>query len=368
MSLAPVTRAHRPPAVDDTDAFRHLDTELRAFLDTNPHADLAPELVEALGEMVLRGGKRVRPTFAWWGWRAAGGDADGPRARTTVRALISLELLQCCALVHDDVMDRSTTRRGGPAVHVVFANRHQREFWSGEGRLYGDSAAILVGDLALAWADDALVTAGLDGATLARAWVPWQAMRTEMMAGQHLDLLAGARREESLDQALRVARYKTAAYTVERPLHLGAALAGSPPDLVEALREFGRDIGIAFQLRDDLLGVFGDSTVTGKPVGDDLREGKRTPLMSIAVSLARASGRFDAVRRLRSCLEGRQLTDRALADVRELLHDLGAVRVIEDQIALLAASASHALDHARMTGIARTNLRRLAAQVTARRH
>jgi geranylgeranyl diphosphate synthase, type I len=276
MSLAPGVRAD---VLDDGGAFRSLHSELAEFLGSRPHADLAPELVDELSRLVLGGGKRVRPTFAWWGWCAAGGDADGPRARTTVRVLIALELLQGCALVHDDVMDRSTTRRGRPAAHVAFATRHQRARWAGEGRLYGDSAAILVGDLALAWADDALVTAGLDGAALARAWVPWQAMRTEMMAGQHLDLLAGARREESLEQVLRVARYKTAAYTVERPLHLGAALADAPADLVDALREFGRDLGVAFQLRDDLLGVFGDSAVTGKPVGDDLREGKRTPLM-----------------------------------------------------------------------------------------
>ncbi|HEX6340128.1 polyprenyl synthetase family protein [Umezawaea sp.] len=372
MSLAPDAPAGLPPGVRggapaDVGAFRSLHAELVSFLDGRPNADLAPELVGELSALVLRGGKRLRPAFAWWGWRAAGGDADGPRARTTVRALVALELLQGCALVHDDVMDRSTTRRGSPTAHVVFATRHQRARWAGESRLYGDSAAILVGDLALAWADDALVTAGLDGPALARAWVPWQAMRTEMMAGQHLDLLAGARREESLEQALRVARYKTAAYTVERPLHLGAALADSPPDLVDALREFGRDIGVAFQLRDDLLGVFGDSTVTGKPVGDDVREGKRTPLMAVAIGLARASGRDDAVRRLRSCLEGRNLTDGALAEVRELLHDLGAVGAVEEQIAVLTTSALHALDQTTMTASARTTLRRLATQVTARR-
>ncbi len=367
MSLAPSARADAPPALDDSGAFRSLHSELETFFDTKPHAELAPELVHELARLVLGGGKRVRPTFAWWGWRAAGGASDGPRADTTVRALIALELLQGCALVHDDVMDRSTTRRGRPAAHVVFAGKHQRGRWAGDGRQYGDSAAILVGDLALAWADDALVTAGLDGAALARAWVPWQAMRTEMMAGQHLDLLAGARREESLEQTLQVARFKTAAYTVERPLHLGAALADAPPDLVDALREFGRDIGVAFQLRDDLLGVFGDSTVTGKPVGDDVREGKRTPLMAVAIGLARAAGNTDAVRRLRSCLSGSHVTDHALADLRELLHDLGAVRVVEERISTLTSSALHALDRARMTESARVNLRRLATLVAARR-
>jgi len=365
MSLAP---SPGDTALDDGGAFRSLHDELRIFFDSRPHADLAPELVDELARLVLAGGKRVRPTFAWWGWRAAGGDADGPLARTTVRALVALELLQGCALVHDDVMDRSPTRRGGPAAHVVFATRHHRNRWAGNGRLYGDSAAILVGDLALAWADDALVTAGLDSTALARAWVPWQAMRTEMMAGQHLDLLAGARREESLEQTLRVAHFKTAAYTTERPLHLGAALAGAPADLVDVLREYGRDIGVAFQLRDDLLGVFGDTSVTGKPVGDDLREGKRTPLMAIAIGLARAAGRGDAARQLRSCLDGHRTADHVLAEVQRLLHDLGAVYAVEEKIDALISSALSVLDRAPMADAAKTTLRRLAILVTARRH
>ncbi|WNV88278.1 polyprenyl synthetase family protein [Umezawaea sp. Da 62-37] len=367
MTTAPTARADGPIVLDDTGAFGSLHAALVAFFDTRPHADLAPELVDELSRLVLGGGKRVRPTFAWWGWRAAGGASDGPDADATVRALVALELLQGCAVVHDDVMDRSTTRRGRPAAHVRFAAHHQRARWAGDGRVYGDSAAILVGDLALAWADDALVTAGLDGAALARAWVPWQAVRTEMMAGQHLDLLACARREESLERTLRVARFKTAAYTVERPLHLGAALAGAPADLIDALREFGRDIGVAFQLRDDLLGVFGDAETIGKPVGDDLREGKRTPLMAVAIGLARAAGRADSVRLLHSCLDGPHVTEQTVADVRDLLHDLGAVEAVEEQIAVLTSSALRALDHARMTGQARAALRRLATLVTARR-
>jgi geranylgeranyl diphosphate synthase, type I len=359
------TRTPAPPAPDEfTTRFA---AALDDFFRTRPDVDGARELAGEVRALVLAGGKRIRPAFAWWGWRAAGGEVRGDTADTVVRALVSLELLQCCALVHDDVMDRSATRRGRPAVHEAFAARHRRSRWSGSARHHGDCAAILVGDLALAWADDALVTAGLPAAALARAWRPWQQMRTEMMAGQHLDLLATARRDGSLEGALRVAALKTAAYTVERPLHLGAALAGAPADVVERLRVFGRDIGVAFQLRDDLIGVFGDSAVTGKPVGGDLREGKRTPLMAIAIARATAAGDHAAARTLLRCLSGTDVADETVFAARALLTDLGAVEAVEQHIDALTASGLAALDGAAVDETARTHLGHLAAKAVHRR-
>ncbi len=343
--------------VDDFRAL--LDDALHDFL--RARQDLAPELTAELRGLVMAGGKRIRPTFAWWGWRAAGG---APPADAVVRAMVALEMLQCCAIVHDDVMDRSATRRGKPSVHESFGARHRHERWSGSARQYGDSAAILVGDLALAWADDALVTAGLPSDALSRAWGPWQAMRTEMITGQHLDLLAVARREESLEHAVRVAALKTAAYTVERPLHLGAALAGAGDDVVDCLRAYGHDIGVAFQLRDDLIGVFGDSSVTGKPVGEDVKEGKRTPLMSVALS--RAQDLPAAQRLLRRCLESGAVSDRTVDEVRSLLVELGAVAAVEEHIDRLAGSGLAALDRAVIDDEARTELVRLANRAVAR--
>ncbi|MCE7000947.1 polyprenyl synthetase family protein [Saccharothrix sp. S26] len=359
------TGAPGPPANEDFPA--RFGVALDRFLRTRPDVEAARDLAGEVCALVLAGGKRLRPAFAWWGWRAAGGAASGDAAEATVRALVSLELLQCCALVHDDVMDRSATRRGRQAVHEVFAARHRRHRWSGSARHHGDCAAILVGDLALAWADDALVTAGLPAAALRRAWGPWQEMRTEMMAGQHLDLLATARRDGSMEGALRVAALKTAAYTVERPLHLGAALAGAPADVVECLRAFGRDVGVAFQLRDDLIGVFGDGEVTGKPVGGDLREGKRTPLMAIAMARATAAGDHAAQRVLRQCFTGVPVTDEAVAAVRALLVGLGAVEAVERHIDALTASGLAALDRADVDEVARENLERLAARAVHRR-
>ena len=356
----------RPPGWP-VDAVRpRFQAALEAFLAQRPHVELAPELVSELTMLVSCGGKRLRPAFAWWGWRAAGGADTGPAAEATLRALVALELLQACALIHDDVMDRAGTRRGRPTARATFATRHQRAGWAGDHQHYGDSAAILTGDLALAWADDALVTAGLAGDALARVWQPWQAMRTEMLAGQHLDLLAAARGEESLTATLRVARLKTASYTVERPLHLGAALGRGGEQLVAALRAFGRDVGVAFQLRDDLLGVFGDPARTGKPIGDDLRAGKHTPLMTAALARAEATARPDLAGLLRGCLSGEQVTEPMVLRVRSALVELGAVAEIEEQIATLTRRGLVALRHARLPGEATAALTALASGATAR--
>jgi geranylgeranyl diphosphate synthase type I len=324
--------------------------------------------VDALSDFVLGGGKRVRPTFAWWGWRGAGGDPDGPLADTVLRVVSSLELIQACALIHDDLMDDSAVRRGRPTVHVAFTGQHREQRWLGEPERFGLAAALLIGDVALAWADDMLYTAGLPADALHRASEAWQAMRTEMLAGQYLDMLTQARGDSSEDAALRIDRLKTAAYTVARPLHLGAAIGGGSPELVAGLREFGADIGVAFQLRDDLLGVFGDPAVTGKPAGDDLREGKRTLLVALGLARAAERGATGAAAALHAAI-GRQDLDAGTVDeVRELLVELGAVAAVEDRISALTSSALATLARTPVAEPAASRLRELAVTATNRTH
>jgi geranylgeranyl diphosphate synthase type I len=299
--------------------------------------------LDALAGFVLGGGKRLRPTFAWWGWRGAGGQPDGAEADAVLRAISALELVQACALVHDDLMDASAVRRGSPTVHVAFAGHHRTERLRGEPDRFGMAAALLLGDVALAWADDLFCGAGLPADALARALPAWQAMRSEMLAGQYIDVLGQARGDESPDAALRVSRFKTAAYTVERPLHIGAALAGADTELIAAYRTFGTKIGIAFQLRDDLLGMFGDPTVTGKPAGDDLREGKRTLLVALGLQQAEQRGRHADAALLRSCLGRPDLGQSDLDAVRALLVDVGAVHAVERRIEELTEAGLRAL-------------------------
>lgn len=356
--------APRTDTVDDAIP-AHVERTLTEYLAAKQStmASLTQELADALDslvEFVLRGGKRIRPTFAWWGWRGAGGGAD---ARAVLHAVSGLELIQACALVHDDLMDASAVRRGRPTVHVTFEALHRERSWLGSSERFGMAAAILLGDIALAWADDMFYGSGLTANRLAAASEPWQAMRSEMLAGQYLDILTQVEGDESPEAALRVARMKTAAYTVERPLQMGAALAGADPELVERLREFGADIGVAFQLRDDLLGVFGDTDVTGKPAGDDLREGKRTLLVALGLRRATAAG----AQVLRSCL-GRDLTVEDVRRAREVLVESGAVDEVERRIDDLTASAMHALASADLADPAGDRLAELAVAATRRNH
>ena len=322
--------------------------------DVSP--DLAP-LAEALTDL-LRGGKRLRPAFAYWGWRGAGG-ADSEEA---VAAATALELLQACALIHDDVMDGSDTRRGMPAAHRRFATLHRGNEWLGSSEGFGVGAAILLGDLCLSWADELLMTCGLPAEAVLRGKPVYDVMRTELMAGQYLDLLEQAMGGGSAERAMRVVRFKSAKYTIERPLHLGAALAGAPDEVVVAYSGYGLPLGEAFQLRDDVLGVFGDPSQTGKPAGDDLREGKRTVLVATAVEAASPS---------QAALLRRHLGDPALdaagvEALREVITDTGALAHVEALIAALTDQSLRAIDSVEVDEPAHEILRDLAVAATSR--
>jgi geranylgeranyl diphosphate synthase type I len=325
------------------------------------------EAADALREFVLLGGKRVRPTFAWWGWRGAGGHPDDELAGQVLLAVSALELVQASALVHDDLIDASDTRRGRPTVHVSFAAQHRAEGWLGSRDRYGLAAAVLLGDLALAWADDLLHAAELPEPAMRRARPVWAAMRTELVGGQFLDLFGQVTGDDTAETAMRVNRFKTAAYTVERPLLLGAALAGGSERLVQAYRQFGADIGIAFQLRDDLLGVFGDPEVTGKPAGDDLREGKRTLLMALAMRTAGERGDQAALSALTEALGDPELDAAGVDRVRQVLRQLGTADQLERRIEQLTESALAALALAEVAEPAATRLPELAHTATRRR-
>ena len=317
---------------------------------------LEPELAapfESLRQLVLSGGKRLRPAFCYWGWVGAGGD---PADQRIIDAGAAFELLHAFALFHDDVMDGSATRRGSRTTHLSFADRHDDNTWRGEARRFGEGVAILVGDLAFVYADDLL-----RGAPPA-AWALWNELRIELNVGQYLDIVGTARGERDRGAAERIARYKSGKYTVERPLHLGAALtAPGRVELLDQLSAYGLPLGDAFQLRDDMLGAFGDEGRTGKPVGDDLREGKPTPLLAVATARANPSQRALLERVGRA-----DLSDDEVADLQRVLIDTGAHAELEATIETLAARAVDALDTADITDEARKELTQLAHYVAWR--
>jgi geranylgeranyl diphosphate synthase, type I len=315
-------------------------------------------VAETLEGFVLGGGKRLRPAFAYWGFRGA----HGPDSDQIVAAVSALELVQASALIHDDLMDRSDTRRGEPSVHRRFEARHTAAGWRGGAAAFGDSAAVLLGDLALVWSDELLHTSGVSPADLARARPVFDEMRTEVTVGQYLDVLTQATADTSLDRAGKVARYKSAKYTVERPLLLGAALAGAPVEVYDAYSGFGLPLGEAFQLRDDVLGVFGDPAQTGKPAGDDLREGKRTYLVAAAFAGLDDAGRTE----LDAGLGDQGLSLDGVARLRALIRDSGALAATERRIDELMTAALAALESASIDGEAQDVLHRLADAATRR--
>lgn len=335
-----------------------VDARLRAFLDAERvrwaavDAALADPIDVLIDLVVVGGGKRIRPAFCHWAYVGAGGDPDD---ELLAEAGAALELLHAFALLHDDVMDGSPTRRGRPAAHQAHASRHRAEGWRGEDRRFGDGVAILAGDLAFTYADELLEPASLQVRRL------WTELRVELDLGQYLDVLGTAQGGVSPDRALRICRYKSGKYTVERPLQLGAALAGRLEELARPLSAVGLPLGDAFQLRDDLLGAFGDPAITGKPVGDDLREGKPTLLHALAVK------RAGTVAAAALADYGRaDLDDDGVARVQDALVASGAVAELEARVEALAATAAGAIDALRIDAGARHALHDLAAYVVHR--
>ncbi|MGO8966798.1 bifunctional (2E,6E)-farnesyl/geranyl diphosphate synthase [Mycobacterium sp.] len=312
-------------------------------------------LIAGLEEFVVSGGKRLRPAFAYWGWRAVTSkDADAEM----LLLFSALELLHASALVHDDVIDSSATRRGRPTTHMLFAAMHRDRQWRGPADQFGMSAAILIGDLALAWADDIVAGVDLPHDAYNRVRRVWTDIRTEVLGGQYLDIVAEASADESIAAAMAVNTYKTASYTVSRPLQLGAAAAADRPDVHALFHEVGNNLGIAFQLRDDVLGVFGDPAVTGKPSGDDLRSGKRTVLLATALESADRSDAI-AAKLLRASV-GTDLTDAQARELCDVIERVGALAAVEDQIAALTRRALALLADAPIHPAAKTGLSELA--------
>jgi geranylgeranyl diphosphate synthase, type I len=335
-----------------------LSRQLTALESVSP--DCAP-MAEAAAEL-MHGGKRLRPAFCYWAWRGAGGE-DGEEILTAATAL---EFFQAAALIHDDVMDDSDTRRGMPAVHRRFATLHRGAGWTGNGERFGLAGAVLVGDLCLVWSDELFTASGLPGHRLARARPMFDRMRTELMGGQYLDMLeqavAAQRRDGAVERARRVIHYKSAKYTIEHPLLIGGLLAGADDDLLAAYSAYGLPLGEAFQLRDDVLGVFGDPAETGKPAGDDLREGKRTVL--IAKALQRATP--DQAALVQRLLGDPGLDTTGVEALREVIRTTGARDAVERLIDDLVDRARAALRAARTTPEARAVLDGLVDAATIR--
>jgi geranylgeranyl diphosphate synthase type I len=313
-------------------------------------------LAGLLGEFAA-GGKYVRSTFTYLGWLSGAAEDDA-----ALRAAASTELVHAFALLQDDVMDGSALRRGRPAAHLRLAAWHRAQGLNGPAGHFGESAAILLADLCLVWAEQLLRQSGLDAAALARGWPRYDTLRGELAVGQFADLVNDARSRPTLDEVLDVTRRKSGNYTVRRPLELGAALAGCDERTLAVLGEYGELVGEAFQLRDDVLGVFGRPAVTGKPSGDDLRERKATSVVVVATQLATSSQEAELSR-----LSRRETLDDADVDRwRQLIAETGARIRIEQMISRRVSAACDRLAAGGLNDFVLGALRDLAVRYTDR--
>ena len=342
--------------------------ELTSFLTARQSvmSGISPDIEPIMGSIsnLVTGGKRLRALMCYWGWRGAGGEAG---ASQVVTAGAALELFQAAALIHDDIIDRSDTRRGGPSVHRRFSQLHTSQGWALDSERFGQAAAILAGDLCLSFSEEAFTDIGERAASGSRARLIFNLMRAEVMAGQYLDILeevAGPVRDRAgaVGRAHSIIRFKSAKYSTEHPLALGGALAGASNDLLRGYSSFALPLGEAFQLRDDVLGVFGDPLTTGKPAGDDLREGKRTVL--VALALDQASPEESAF--IDASLGRPDLSESDIVEIRRIIEDSGALQATEVLINEFGSAAFDALDGLDLEELPKNALRRLAEATVSR--
>ena len=361
---APASTAGLSP-IDQFDSWRAdlrqvVLAQVTAFIAARCADTLADSGVDAAGETLLEfvnGGKCLRSTFMYLGWLCG-----APPDESALSATGSLELIHAFALLQDDVMDNAKARRGRPAVHVQLAGWHAQRGLSGSSRRFGESAAVLLGDLCLIWAERVLRESGLKAEQLERAWPHYDAMRTELATGQFADLALDIRRSPTLESVLRVARMKSGNYTVRRPLEIGAAMAGCDEQTLARLGEYGVAVGEAFQLRDDILGIFGSPATTGKPNGGDLIERKATTVMVAAQQMAdRSTGEQFA-----ELINSAHLDDADLERWRSLILATGAVPHVEGLIADRVQAAQDALDRSRIDESVRAALLDMASVCTRR--
>ncbi|HJY44588.1 MAG TPA: polyprenyl synthetase family protein [Propionibacteriaceae bacterium] len=364
------------PQAPLSQAFREaVSAEISAFLNEQSSVldSMGPELVPVhlMASQMLCGGKRMRPAFCVWGYIAAAGIPSDDDLKSLLTAAGSLDVLHVSALIHDDLMDSSDLRRGRPAAHRQFEALHANAGWLGDSAAFGRAGAILLGDLLVMWSAQMLHGAGVDQSTLERALPIVEAMRTEVTCGQYLDIVAQAHPlrkrapaigslrptiELALDDASRVVEYKAARYTVQRPCQMGAALGGGDDELYFALGAYGSPLGRAFQFRDDLLGVFGDPKVTGKPAGDDLREGKRTVLVAHAYAHADDAGQKLLLQRLGDPA----LDETGITELQQVIVESGAREAVESMINEYYERALKALHDTEITEEGRVGLTALA--------
>ncbi len=324
-----------------------LEADLMAWVEAKRQA-MRAELAEAdeltgvLSEFLLRDGKRLRPALVYYSYRACGGDSEP----VVMPVAMAVELLHTYLLVHDDIMDHAETRRGEPAVHVLFSDLHRDRGWQGDSTHFGTSVGILLGDLAESYAVELYSSSEMSEAVRPDVRKCFSTMCQEVIVGQYLEMTAGYRGNLTEEELLRILQMKSGRYSVERPVQLGALLAGASGDTLDALTRYGARLGEAFQLQDDLLGMFGDVDTVGKPVGEDLAEGKYTILIHSALEKLAPADRTT----VESALGNAEVREDEVREVQKLIESVGARQRVVEMIETRMKAADEALSEAEVEG------------------
>lgn len=350
-------------AEDQLNRFRsRFDPVLAAFLakETEAATMIRPELTELLKvsvEFIMAGGKRLRPAFTYFGYKAVGGVDE----EAILKAAVPMELVHAGALIHDDVMDNSDIRRGKPTVHKVFEK-------SLGSKATGTATAIVAGDQILALADRALSEYPYFDERFRNARKIFDQMCVEINYGQYLDVIGNFMGLVDDDWVMKVMRFKTAGYTVEKPLAIGAVLAGVDNKKQEVLSGYGVPLGIAFQIRDDILGMFGTEAEVKKPVDSDLKEGKKTLLVIHALGELENQQRWEERQKFLGTLGNPELTEEDYRWCQDLMTETGALEYCENQVGALTERAKQSLLKEDFDPQAKKYLLGIADYLVARRH
>jgi geranylgeranyl diphosphate synthase type I len=323
--------------------------QLEPFLDAyfgakiDEASKVHPEAVvlsEGVRRFIRNGGKRVRPAFAYSAYVASGGRS----LEAILYASAALEVLHAWALIHDDIIDNANLRHGKPSVHKVFEDFHRKRALSGSAGKFGTDAAILVGDLALTFADELLNTAPFPAERIRRAKEYYDLMKKQVIFGEYLDVVAPLKKQVTERDLLTILEYKTAKYTVERPMHIGAVLAGAEEDTLRIFSSYAVPLGQAFQIQDDIMGTFSNEAKIGKPVDSDIKEGKRTLLVLKAYEFSKG-----AEKRLLDAVLGNQSAGEAeIEAARQIMRSSGALEYSQELAYKLIKKAKGAILQAKL--------------------
>jgi len=315
------------------------------------------QMIELLKEFTLRGGKRLRAALVYYGYRCF----SNKNLKEIIKASVTMELIQSYLLIHDDIIDNDDLRRNGPTLHISYKNIAKRKYKKIDSNHFGLSMAILAGDICAAFANEIMAKLKIKEKNKIQALNVLNHSLHHVIYGQVLDVLSELRIITNKDIE-KIHRLKTATYTIESPLHIGALLAGAKQKHLKTLSNYAIPLGKAFQIKDDILGMFGEKEKVGKPVGSDIKEGKKNLLILKALESATPAQR----QAIEEALGNQDLTKNQLNQVRAIVIKTGSLSYSQNLAKNLVKKAKSAIKSAKFRPVGKNFLLKIADYIEKR--